>query len=130
MRAAGPAGRGPPGCAGAATGTPPLVRPARRRWARAGTRPDRPRNGASRSRLAEPGDGRLIPGRPAAVSAGVLVQVERGLDERHMAEGLRRVADLPRVPRVILLAEQADIIAQREQPVEELMRLLAPADHV
>ena len=59
--------------------------------------------------------------RRAAVRARVLVQVERGLDQRHVAERLRRVADLALVPGVVLLAEQADVVAQREQPLEQLV---------
>ena len=73
-----------------------------------GSRPAAPRDGGPRSR------GRAARGRrpglarpAAAVRAGVAVQVERGLDERHVAERLRGVADLPLVPGVVLLAEQA-----------------------
>src|ERR1039457_5306328 len=72
-RAEDPAGRGPPGWAGAATGSPPLVGLARRHWAGAGTRPDRRRNGASRSRLAQTRDDPRISRRPAAGGAPALL---------------------------------------------------------
>jgi hypothetical protein len=104
--------------------------PATRRRVLGGIQTGRRRNGAPWSRLAEPGKGRMVPAYPAAVRTRVQVEVERGLDERHMAERLRRVADLTRIPGVVFLAEQPDVVAQREQPVEELMCLFVAADHV
>ena len=62
------------------------------------------------------------PAAAAVVAARASLQVERGLDQRHVAERLREVADLPRVPRVVLLAEQPDVVAQRQQPLEQLPR--------
>src|SRR6266851_1540548 len=103
--------------------------PATRRRVLGGIQTGRRRNGAPWSRLAEPRNGRMIPACPAAVRTRVPVEVERGLDERHMAERLRRVADLTRIPGVVFLAEQADVVAQREQPVEELMCLFVADDH-
>ena len=67
-------------------------------------------------------------GCPAAVVPGVVLEVERGLDQRHVAEGLREVADLPAVARVVLLAEQPDIVAHGQQPLEQPHRVAGPAD--
>jgi hypothetical protein len=64
------------------------------------------------------------------VVAGVPLEVERGLDQRHVAEGLREVADLPVVAGVVLLAEQPDVVAHGQQPLEQLHRLIRPADQV
>src|SRR5260370_39892485 len=103
---------------------------ARRRRVLGGIHTGRRRSGARWSRLAEPGNGRMVPACPAAVRTRVQVEVERGLDERHMAERLRRVADLPRIPRVVFLAEQADVVAQRARPDEERSCLFATAHTV
>ena len=46
-------------------------------------------------------------------------QVVRGVDQRDVRERLREVADQPLASRVVLLGEQADVVAQREQPFEE-----------
>src|ERR1022692_303895 len=70
------------------------------------------------------------PGGPAAVVPGMISQVQRGEDQRHVAERLRGVADLPAVPGVVLLAQQADIAAQRKQPLEKLHGLVVAAGHV
>jgi glucosamine--fructose-6-phosphate aminotransferase (isomerizing) len=57
---------------------------------------------------------------PPAVIGLVRRQVERGLDERDVAERLRGVPDLAPIPWVVLLAEQADVVTQAEQLVEQL----------
>ncbi len=57
--------------------------------------------------------------RHPAVVPRVAVQVQRGLDQRHVAEGLRGVADLALIPRVVFLAEQPDVVAQGQQPLEQ-----------
>jgi hypothetical protein len=38
-------------------------------------------------------------------------QVEGGIHQRHMGEGLREIADHPPDQRVVLLSQQADIVA-------------------
>src|SRR6185437_13717630 len=55
-------------------------------------------------------------------------QVAGGIDEADVAERLRRVAQLPAGGRVVLLAEQSEIIAEAEKPLEQLVRLALPAD--
>jgi UDP-N-acetyl-D-mannosaminuronic acid transferase (WecB/TagA/CpsF family) len=47
--------------------------------------------------------------------------------ERDVAEGLREVADQPSRPRVVLLGEEADVVAQVEQALEALAGVVAPA---
>src|SRR5580704_10716750 len=58
--------------------------------------------------------------RRAGVARG---QIERGADQREMAERLREVAEEALLLGVVLLREQADVVAQREQPLEERLRV-------
>jgi hypothetical protein len=51
----------------------------------------------------------------------------RGDDERHVAEGLREVPQLALPARVVLLGEQAQVVPEREQPLEPRARLLDAA---
>jgi hypothetical protein len=46
-------------------------------------------------------------------------EVAGGGDERDMREGLREVADQTLGPRIVLLGEQPDIVAQCQQPFEQ-----------
>ena len=46
-------------------------------------------------------------------------QVHGGVDQRDVRERLREVADQAPAPRVVLLGEQADVVAQRQQPLEQ-----------
>src|SRR5207302_1177837 len=41
-------------------------------------------------------------------------------------ESLRKITDHAAVPKIVLLAEQADIIAQAQQAIEQVSRLLEP----
>src|SRR5215204_284438 len=50
-------------------------------------------------------------------------EVQGGHDQRHVAERLREVAELAPQARVVLLGEQADVVAEREQTLEERSRL-------
>src|SRR3954469_135871 len=50
-----------------------------------------------------------------------------GVDERHMAEGLREVADQSAGLGVVLLGEESDVVAQGQQPFEDLPGLVVPA---
>ena len=45
-----------------------------------------------------------------------------------MREGLREVADLAAEARVVLLREQADVVGEAGEPVEQLVRLVVAAD--
>src|SRR4051812_6953198 len=45
-----------------------------------------------------------------------------------MREGLRHIAELPLPDRVVFLREQADIIADRDEALEQSPGLLDPAD--
>jgi hypothetical protein len=71
-------------------------------------------------------DTALIPRTPP-VLGGVVAEVEGRLHQRDVAECLRHVPYQSAVTRIILLAEQSDVTAQREQPLEQLDRLLPPA---
>src|SRR5689334_5885673 len=51
-------------------------------------------------------------------------QVVGGVDQGDVREGLRKISDLAREARVEFLGEQSDIVAQRQQTLEELARLV------
>ena len=53
-----------------------------------------------------------------------LRQVIRRVYETHMGEGLRKIAHKTPTVRIILLREQADVIAQPQQPLKERGRLV------
>src|ERR671931_264589 len=55
------------------------------------------------------------------------LEVESAVHEGHVREGLREVAELAPQLRGVLLREQAEVGAKREQPLEELPRLVEPA---
>ena len=52
-----------------------------------------------------------------------LPEHQRGVDQREVGERLREVAELAAGDRVVLLGQQADVVAQAEQALEELARL-------
>lgn len=54
-------------------------------------------------------------------------QVMRRVDERHMREGLREIGDEALGLGIILLGELADIVAKRDEPLEEMPRLVEAA---
>src|SRR5690606_30830366 len=56
----------------------------------------------------------------------VLCEVPRAVDERDVRIRLREVPELPLAPTVILLREQAHIVAQGQQALEEPPRVLQP----
>src|SRR5260370_9650561 len=70
--------------------------------------------------------GGRVPG-ATPVFRGVAGEVEGRLHERNMAERLWHVADQPGVARIVLLTQQAYVVTQGEQPLEQLHRLLMPA---
>src|SRR5690348_16416090 len=53
-----------------------------------------------------------------------------GVDQPDVAECLRGVPELAMGHRVVLLAEQAQIVASRQQPLEQRSRLLGAPDPV
>src|SRR3954468_19381932 len=60
-------------------------------------------------------------------AGGCAGQGSGGVDQRYVAEGLREVADEPAGFGVVFLGEQSDVVAQREQPFEDLSGLVVPA---
>src|SRR4029453_16825561 len=70
-------------------------------------------------------------GRPRRVRPprrlGVLGQVVGRVDEGHVRERLGEVPQLAAAGRIELLGQQADVVAQGEQPLEEGQGLVAPA---
>ena len=79
-------------------------------------------------RRAHPRSNRL--GVSPATSSGALFggslaarKVERGVDQRNMRERLRKVPELASEPRIVFLRQEADIVAQRHEPLEQLPRL-------
>ena len=46
-------------------------------------------------------------------------EIECAVDQRDVGEGLRKVADQAAGARIVFLAEQPDIVAQRQQPLEQ-----------
>src|SRR5215211_2897967 len=55
-------------------------------------------------------------------------KLDRAVDQRQVGKRLWEVADQPLCPRVVLLAQQPHVVAQREQPLEELLGLAVAAD--
>src|SRR6266446_2696532 len=55
-------------------------------------------------------------------------QVEAGVDERHVAEGLRVIALLASQVRLVLLGQQAEVVADGEQALEQLFGVGTAAD--
>src|SRR5689334_6900717 len=51
----------------------------------------------------------------------------RGVDQGDMREGLRIVAHLPPCPWIVFFGEQTDIVAQRQQPLEQRAGVVVPA---
>src|SRR6266487_6384034 len=54
-------------------------------------------------------------------------EIERRIDERDVRKRLREVAELASRPRVPFLGQQAELGAQVEQPLEDLLRLVEPS---
>ena len=55
-------------------------------------------------------------------------EIERRVHEGEMRERLRKVAELPLVPGVVLLGHQAEVVAESHEPREELMRLVVATE--
>src|SRR5215217_5350012 len=71
--------------------------------------------------------GLVLEAQVAWVGAG-LAEVHGGVDQRDMGEGLGEVAQLAAAGRVVLLGQQPDVVAQPQQPLEQLSGILEPAD--
>jgi hypothetical protein len=54
-------------------------------------------------------------------------EIMRGVDLGDIREGLRIVAHLPPCPRIVFFSEQSDIVAQREEPLEQRAGVIVPA---
>src|SRR3546814_10994355 len=54
--------------------------------------------------------------------AGSIEQVAGGVDQRQMRKRLREIAELAPVHRVVFLGQQADVLAQAQQPFEQSTR--------
>ena len=54
----------------------------------------------------------------------VAVEVEGGIDQRDVRESLREVADQAFALDIVFLGEQAEIVAQRKQALEEAARVV------
>ena len=53
----------------------------------------------------------------------MVVQVQRGVDQRQMRERLREIAQLTLRARVVFLRQQAEIIRNPDDPIEQRLRL-------
>src|SRR5947208_2240898 len=73
--------------------------------------------------------GALLHRLPGARSRGA-GEVERRADERDVRERLRKITQLPPELRRELLGEQANIVAQGKQALEEGTRILPAADQL
>ena len=64
------------------------------------------------------------------VGAGLLVAADLGrrVDQRHVGEGLGEVSDQSTGHRVVLLGQQAQVVAQVEQAIEELAGIVLAAE--
>src|SRR3954447_1824590 len=56
--------------------------------------------------------------------------VERGRDEREVRERLWEVPEQAVLLRVVLLGEEADVVCEADQLLEQRMRLVVPAEQL
>src|SRR5262245_28428988 len=68
------------------------------------------------------------PGRPLPRRAFLVRKVVGRVHEPDVRERLREVAEQPLLVRVVLLGEQAEVVADSEQPLEERARLVPAAE--
>ena len=68
-------------------------------------------------------------GKRCVARARMRRQVVGRVDEPDVRERLREVAEQPFRGRVVFLRDQAEVVAEREQPLEEPARLVAPPLH-
>src|SRR4051794_25114465 len=87
--------------------------------------PRRPRQAAGMPAISAASAAR----RPLLMWAVVVRQVVRRVDETDVREGLREVAQLPPRRRVVLLGEQAEIVRDAEQFLEQRARFVVSLEH-
>jgi UDP-N-acetyl-D-mannosaminuronic acid transferase (WecB/TagA/CpsF family) len=63
-------------------------------------------------------------------AAGFFGESLRRINQTDMSESLWKISQLPLVPWIIFLGEQADIIAQIEEALEQLASVLFPASEM
>src|ERR1700687_3185971 len=51
------------------------------------------------------------------------------IDQSQMGEGLREVAELPLLGRIVFFGEQPDVVTQRQQTLEERPRVIIATEH-
>jgi hypothetical protein len=51
-------------------------------------------------------------------------EVEGAVDQGDVSEGLRKITNQPGAARIVFLAEQPNVVAQLEQPIEQPTRVL------
>ena len=56
-------------------------------------------------------------------------EILRGVNQKDVGKGLRKIAELASAMWVVFLGQQTDVIAQLHQPLKNFMRLLIPAHH-
>src|ERR1700719_3879036 len=56
-------------------------------------------------------------------------EIVRRIYQRDVSEGLRKISELASKNRIIFLSQQANVIAQIQQTLEEIASLLDPATH-
>src|SRR5512144_1983751 len=66
---------------------------------------------------------------PDARWSAIAAQIVRGGDQRDVRERLREVADLPLSLRVVFFGQQAHIVAECDQSVEQLVGLVHASHH-
>src|SRR5512146_2207702 len=57
-------------------------------------------------------------------------EIERRVHECEMRERLREVSEVPFGPRVVLLGHQAEVVAESDEPREELVRLVVATEQL
>jgi hypothetical protein len=68
----------------------------------------------------------LLPGVGAGAGGGA-AELPGGVDEADQGERLRCVAEVPAGDRIVFLGEQTDVVAQSEEPLEQLLCLSVTA---
>ena len=56
-------------------------------------------------------------------------EIVRRIDQRDVSEGLRKISELASKNRIVFLGQQANVVAQIQQTLEEIARLLRAAGH-
>src|SRR5262245_422924 len=70
----------------------------------------------------------LLSLRERTPGSALAAEIERRADDRDVGERLREIPELSFRPRVVLLGQEADVVAQREQSLEEPPRVVMAAE--